>query len=197
VYLRRVFSLFLCASSILACRYAHAQTSLYASADITQYDYSSQVAGNVNDLPGSGSTNKTTGAGVSGGVVQFFANRSRLKAAIDVRGMYSPGVRGGAGGFGALRIAFVPHRNPCSPYFELGGGVLTTTYPKLQSNYTVEQQRLTGGASVFNAGLILRPRSRIAIRAIEIGGFAGSKIGLASVGFGVIYTPHAAAAWSR
>lgn len=165
---------------------AAAQTSVYASVELTQYGYSSPVEGNFTYAPGTGHySNYSDGGGVSGGVVYLFPSASRLKAGIDLRGMYSPGSHGGAGSFGSLRIAFVPRQNPLLPYFQIGGGLLTTTYTSAASNPLSGRGRVTSGAADFDFGLEVRANSRFTIKAIEMGGFAGSNVSHASLGMGV------------
>jgi hypothetical protein len=176
--------------ALLSSLAASAQTSVYASAELTQYGYSSPVSGNFTYAPGTGHySNYSDGGGVSGGGVYLFPSSSRLKAGIDLRGMYSPGSRGGAGSFGSLRIAFVPRQNPLLPYFQIGGGFLTTTYASAASSPMSGRGRVTSGAADFDFGLDVRANSRLAIKAI-----AGSNVSHASLGVGVSYRLRSTAA---
>lgn len=168
---------------------AHAQAAIYADAEITNYGYSSPVDGNFTYAPGTGHYSVyDDGGGVSGGFVYLVHSNSRLKVGADLRGMYSPGDRGGAGGFGALRIAFVPREHSAVPYFQIGGGVLTTTYASSQSNPSSGRGRATSGAAEFDIGLDVRTGSRFTIKAIEIGGYTGSNVEHASIGAGIAYS---------
>jgi hypothetical protein len=186
---RLVLLAFLALSPLFAAT-AKAQTSVYASLDATQYGFSSGNTGTFSYSPGSGTYSYyKAGVGFEGSATYLFPSRSRLKAGIDLRGMDSPGTRGGAGGFGALRIAFVPNRNPVSPYFQIGGGVLSTTV--VSSSPGFPRVRINGGALDLNFGLNIRVNSNFAVRALEIGGLAGSNVAFSSIGAGVIYMlPH-------
>jgi hypothetical protein len=167
----------------------HAQAAIYASAEITNYGYSSSVDGNFAYAPGTGHFSYyDDGGGISGGFVYLVRSDSRLKVGADVRGMYSPGSRGGAGGFGALRIAFVPREHAAIPYFQIGGGLLTTTYASSQANPSGGRGRVTSGAAELDVGLDVRTGSRFTIKAIELGGYAGSNVGHASIGAGLSYS---------
>jgi hypothetical protein len=180
--------------SLSACAFflsfsAKAQTSIYGGVDATQYAYSSGNSGTGSYDPGTGKyTADKVGVGFDGGATYLFPSRSRLKAGIDGRGTYSPGARGGAAGFGALRIAFVPQRNPWSPYFQIGGGVLSTTV--VSNTIPNPRIRINSGAAVFDFGVDIRVNSRFAVRAIELDGMAGSNVLLSSFGAGVVYTLH-------
>jgi hypothetical protein len=180
-----------CASLSLAFFFAFSfsakgQTSIYGGVDATQYAYSSGNSGTGSYEPGTGKyTADKVGVGFEGGATYLFPSQSRLKAGIDGRGIYSPGTRGGAGGFASFRVAFVPHQNPLSPYFQIGGGVLSTTV--LSNTPPFPRVRISGGAVNFDLGLTVRVNPRIAVRAIELDGIAGSNVLLSSFGAGVIY----------
>jgi hypothetical protein len=183
-------------TALLFSHAASAQTSVYASAELTNYGYSSTANGTLNYSPGTGSYSYyADGAGISGGAFYLFPSESRLKAGVDLRGMYSPGSRGGAGSFGSLRVEFVPHENPLRPYFEIGGGFLTTVYASAASNPFGGRGRITSGAADIDFGLDVRTSSRLAIKA-ELGGFSGTNVGHASLGVGLSYTLHPRAAKS-
>lgn len=182
-------------SSIVVCFFlssigSNAQTSVYASVDATRYGFASGNTGTFSYSPGSGTFSYyKIGVGFEGGATYLFPSRSRLKAGIDLRGMDSPGASGGAGGFGSLRIAFLPNRKPLSPYFQIGGGVLSTTVVNTVPG--VPRTRISSGALDLDFGLNIRVNSRFSVRAIEIGGYAGSNLALGSYGAGVIYAlPH-------
>jgi hypothetical protein len=185
---RCVLSLLAAIFTAFSCS-GRAQTSVYAAVDATQYAYSSGNSGTGSYEPGTGKyTADKVGVGFDGGATYLFPSQSRLKAGIDGRGMYSPGVRGGAGGFGAFRVVFLPRRNPWSPYFQIGGGVLSTTV--LSGAIGRPRIRVSGGTANFDFGVNVRVNSRIAVRAIEFDGIAGSNVLLSSIGAGVIYTLH-------
>jgi len=168
---------------------ASAQTSVYVGADLTDYGYSSQANNNFNYSPDTGHYSiYSDGGGVSGGAVYLFSSASRLKAGVDLRGMYSPGSRGGAGSFASLRIQFVPHQSSLRPYFDIGGGFLTTVYESAASNSGNGRGRITGGAVDLNFGLEIRTSPRVALKAIEIGGFSGPDVAHASIGVGLSYS---------
>jgi hypothetical protein len=175
----------LCVIFLFSAISSQAQTSVYVSVDATQYGFASSNSGTGTYSPGSNtfSYNKV-GVGFEGGATYLFPSRSRLKAGIDLRGTGSPGSRGGAGGFASLRIAFVPNRNSLSPYFQIGGGVLST---EVNGGHT----HVNSGAIDFDFGLNVRVNPSFSIRALEIGGNAGSNVTLGSYGVGVIYMlPH-------
>jgi hypothetical protein len=160
--------------ALLVFQSVHAQMSVYGGIDLTNYGFASGNTGTFSYSPGSGKFSYySDGVGFDAGATHLFSSRSRLKAGVDLRAMYSPGSRGGAGGFGSLRVAFVPNRNPLSPYFQLGGGILTTTYP---SGGSGQRNRATDGAVDFAFGENVHTRSRLSIRAIELGGYAGSNV---------------------
>lgn len=183
----RLPALFFFASLLSAA--ASAQTSVYASAELTNYGYTSPVDGNFTYVPGTGHYSVyRDGGGISGGAVHLFSSDSRFKVGVDFRGMYGPGSRGGAGGFSSVRLALIPHRNPLLPYVQVGGGFLTTMYASAESNPTGGRGRVTSGAAGFALGLDIRTTSRFTIKAIELDGFAGSNVGHASIGVGVSYT---------
>jgi hypothetical protein len=64
--------------------------------------------------------------GFPGGGFYNFPIQSRLTAGIDGRMSYGLGTRGGVSVTGALRVGFVPKVNPLRPYFQLGGGVVSS-----------------------------------------------------------------------
>ena len=181
---------------LLAFTAARGQTTVYAGIDATQYSFRSNVDGNFNyDPSGSGYSYYKTGVGFEGGATWLIPSSSRLKAGIDGRFLGSPGSRGGNAAFASLRIAFVPHRNPLEPYFQIGGGYVHTHLPGQYvvsaSNGTLvmlSQSSVTGGAADLAFGLNVRTGQHWLVRAIELGGYSGGKAGLGSIGFGVGYT---------
>jgi hypothetical protein len=174
---------------------AKAQLSLYGSINATKYGYATTAPGTGTYEPGTGTYSfyKDT-FGLEGGGTYLFHTASRLKAGVDLRDIYSPGVLGGDAGFASLRIAFVPRTHALSPYFQLGGGFITMQYPSscvssLSGTFCSSgRNRLTSGAADFLFGLNIRTHSPWSIRAIEFGGYAGTNVQLSSVGAGVVYT---------
>lgn len=178
--------LFLPALLLLLPLRAPAQTSVYGTISVTDYGYTASSTS-------SAYTYKGDTAGMGGGVTWLFPSQSRLKAGLDGRFSYSPGNRGGEDASLSLRIAFVPHRNPVRPYFQIGGGfvhVPGSSYIVGTSNgYLVSEDRnLTGGTANLMFGLEVRANSRWAIRAIELSGQASNRVAASHLGAGVIYT---------
>jgi hypothetical protein len=173
---------------------ALAQTSVYGAVTLTDYGFY--------DYDGSGLDFKGAAGGLTGGVFYDFPIKSRLHAGIDARGSDSFGSKGGFYATASLRIAFVPTRVRLRPYFELGGGVVSSTY----DNYfdvsngftttTVELQgRSTNGAAILLFGLDVRVNSSFDIRAIEYGAAAGGSspndVGVSILDAGIVYhLPH-------
>ncbi len=97
----------------------------------------------------------------------------------------------------SLRFAFVPRKNPLSPYLQLGGGYIHVPLPGgeyVVSNANgnilqiVRQSSVTGGAADLVFGLNVRAGTRWTVRAIEFGGYGGAHVVLSTVGAGIIYT---------
>jgi hypothetical protein len=121
-----------------------------------------------------------------------FPIQSRLTAGIDGRLSYGLGTRGGVSVTSALRIGFVPHHNPLRPYFQLGGGVVSSA-----GGDSDQGQRKTSGAVQLAYGLDIRLTSSIDLRALEIGAATGGGpssnpgAGTAYINAGVVYHfPH-------
>ena len=145
-------------------------TSIYGSVALVNY--------------GVGSFVKSDTGGLIGGGFYNFPIQSRLTAGIDVRGSFGFGSRGGGLGAGALRIGFVPERVALRPYFQLGGGVVSTTLHNGQS------VRHTGGGVEFAGGLDVRLNESFDLRAVELGAVAGGSnpgVGSAFLDAGVVY----------
>ena len=164
----------------------HAQTSVYGSVGIADYGYKVNspdfLVYRARPAFGAGTT-------------VLFLSQSRLKAGIDARFSGSPGTGGGVNAIAAVRFAFVPHQVRVSPYFQIGGGLASTTYP----TYTVvtsgfgstvisSRTRLTGGLLSLAAGLNVRVNDKWSIRAFDLSSSAGTKVGTAGMTTGVIYT---------
>ena len=128
---------------------AFAQTSIYGSVALVDY-----VLQNDNS-----SAAKSDTAGFIGGVFYNFPIQSRLTAGVDARVSYGVGPRGGALATAALRIGFVPERVVLRPYFDLGGGVVTSTFNNGQitgpvtAGLSAQPTRVTSGGMDFAGGL--------------------------------------------
>lgn len=179
----------LLALPFLAPKSSAAQVSLYGTVDYTRYAFST-------------STSNLSYKGGSGGLVtRMFYNfpiQSRLTAGVDLRASYSPGYNGGTFETAALRIGFVPHHVPLRPYFQLGGGVISTR----RSDYTVTyfptggyivtplSGRVTSGAAELVFGLDIRLTDSFDWRAIDygaVGGVSDSTSGAGFIGTGIVY----------
>ena len=132
---------------------------------------------------------------MTGGTYNF-PIQSRLTAGIDLRGAFSPSDHGGGMGAASLRFGFVPHRIPFKPYFQIGGGFVTTTTPSyvlsgIPSSVTVQKQSLTTGALAIALGLDLRISHSFDWRVLELQSAAGrsgtTRTGMASISTGVVY----------
>jgi hypothetical protein len=145
-----------------------AQVSVYGSAALTDY-----IFFNNND-----SAAKSDTAGIIGGAFYNFPIHSRLTAGIDARAACGFGDRGGTSAAVALRIGFVPERVPLRPYFQLGGGLVSSTFTNRQltgpviQGLTSQPTRFTSGGVEFAAGLDVRLNSSFDLRAFELGAIA-------------------------
>ncbi len=168
---------------------ASAQTSIYGSVALVDY-----VLQNNNT-----SAAKSDTAGFIGGVFYNFPIQSRLTAGVDARGSFGVGARGGALATVALRIGFVPKRVVLRPYFDLGGGVVTSTFNNGQitgpvdAGLSAQPTRVTSGGVDFGAGLDIRLTDSFDLRAVELGAIAGAAepgVGSAFLDAGVVYHLH-------
>ena len=161
---------------------AEAQVSAYCMVGLSRYGFSYQ----------GGSYFKDDTASFGGGAFYNFPIHSRLTAGIDGRVLYGPASYGGTTADVALRVGFVPMRNRLRPYFEIGGGMVSSV-----SNPGFAPQRITNGAAEFLGGLDIRLTDSFDLRAVEYGAAAGaSNNGTTSgVGFldaGFVYHFHSA-----
>ena len=166
-----------------------AQTSLYGAVALNNY-----VLYNHGD-----NAAKSDTVGFLGGVFYNFPIQSRLTAGIDVRGGYGVGARGGALGAAALRIGFVPTRVILRPYFEIGAGVVTSTFTSKQitgpaiQGLTSQPTRFTSGGAEFACGLDFRLTDSLDLRAVELGAAASGgspSVGSAFLDAGLVYHLH-------
>ena len=177
-----VFSLGIALLTLFASA-AEAQVSAYGMVGLSSYGFSYQ---------GSSFNFKDNTASLGGGAFYNFPIHSRLTAGIDGRVLYGPASYGGTAADVALRIGFVPTRNRLRPYFEIGGGVVSSV-----SDPGFAPQRFTNGAAEFLGGLDIRLTDSVDLRAVEYGAAAGaSNNGTTSgVGFldaGFVYHFHPA-----
>jgi hypothetical protein len=143
---------------------AGAQVSAYGTIAATDYGF----------VVGSTEVTKSDSPGFIVGAFYNFPIQSRLTAGIDARGSYSPGERGGSSAAAALRIGFVPERVVLRPYFQLGGGVVSSTPDDRTVGDEVRPIRYTSGGLEFALGLDIRLTPSFDLRALEIGAIAGS-----------------------
>jgi hypothetical protein len=167
---------------LLPTQTAHAQTSIYGTVAVTNFCLNSSSYTNC----------KSDTLGFLAGGFYNFPIQSRLTAGIDGRVSYGVGTRGGISVTSALRIGFVPKHNPLRPYFQLGGGVVSSA-----GGDPLQAQRKTSGAVQLAFGLDIRLTNSIDLRALEIGGVAGGgsssnpSAGTSYVNTGVVYHfPH-------
>jgi hypothetical protein len=171
---------------------ASAQTSVYGS---VVYDNFGFTGANYNALQYKGGT-----GGIIGGVFYTFPSSSRFKAGIDGRVLYSPGYNGGSAYSGALRVSFVPDHNRLRPFFQLGGGLVSTQLAETICNgfsCGTNSHRINSGAAHLDFGLDIRLTDHIDLRAIDYGADASASNGnahanVAWLGAGVIYHFHPA-----
>ena len=161
--IRRLTPLFGILLLLIVQRSAHAQTSIYFTPTLTAYGYAS-----------SNSTNfKSDSGGFIAGIFYNFPIDSRLTAGIDARASYSFGPRGGDFETAALRIAFVPEKIRLRPYFQIGGGVVSSSPDPGSLPGAADHTRRTNGAAELTLGLDIRLTDSFDLRAIEFGAAAG------------------------
>jgi hypothetical protein len=143
---------------LLPTQTARAQTSVYGTVAATNFCLNSSSYTNC----------KSDTLGFLAGGFYNFPIQSRLTAGIDGRVSYGLGTRGGVSATSAVRIGFVPNHNPLRPYFQLGGGVVSSA-----GGDPLQAKRKTSGALQLALGLDIRLTGSIDLRALEIGGAAG------------------------
>jgi hypothetical protein len=164
-----------------------AQVSVYGSVALNNY-----VLSNNNN-----SAAKSDTGGIIGGAFYNLPIHSRLTAGIDARGTYGFGDRGGTSAAVAFRIGFVPERVILRPYFQIGGGFVSSTFTNRQitgpaiQGLTTQPTRFTSGAGGFAVGLDLRLNKSFDLRALELGALApfssNGTVGSAWLNAGVVY----------
>jgi hypothetical protein len=174
---------FLCSTVVV-----QGQISVYGNVGLTAYE----------TVQNSTTSHLSTAGGLTAGGFYNFPIASRLTAGVDVRTVVGFGSNGGDFTGAALRVGFVPHKVPLRPFFQIGGGVVTTVL-KNDTIYTgttfqnVANERLTNGAAELALGLDVRLTNRFDWRAFDYGvaagGGSGSTKGAATAWFqtGVVY----------
>ena len=158
---------------------AQAQISVYGTAALTDYGF----------FNSSYTLIKSDSGGFIAGMFYNFPIQSRLTAGIDGRGSYSFGPRGGTSAAVSLRIGFVPERVVLRPYFQIGGGFVSSTLTFQQANgdafqgLTLRPTRYSSGGAEFVLGLDIRLTKSFDLRAFELGAIEGGGSG-ASTGVG-------------
>jgi hypothetical protein len=186
---RRDFTSFLTLTfTFLLTLTARAQLSAYASPALTNYVF----------VKNNASAAKLKTGGIIGGAFYNFPIHSRLTAGIDARASYGFGDRGGTFAAAALRIGFVPERVVLRPYFQLGAGLVSSTFtyeqqlpgPAIQG-LTTQPTRFTSGGVEFAFGLDVRLSRSFDLRAFELGAIAPASstgaAGSAWLNAGVVY----------
>ena len=185
--IRNIVKLVLLSSALLVAPNAiQAQASVYLSPALT--GFATGTGSNLNFI------NRSAGF-IAGGFYDF-PIQSRVTVGIDFRTVLGPGTMGGDFTGAALRVGFVPHYVILRPYFQIGGGVVTTTvknYVQISGNsFTlIPSQRFTNGAAELDFGLDIRLTEHFDLRAIDYGAAAGASstnnVGMAFLGAGVVY----------
>ena len=168
------------------------QTSVYSVAALTAYSL-------IND--NSTFDNEKASGGFVAGAFHNFPIQSRLTAGIDLRASYSPGSSGGNFEAIALRIGFVPHHVRLRPFFQIGGGLISTprttttiTSSPRGSTVVLQTNRVTNGAVEVAFGLDVRLTDSLDLRVPDWGAVAGvsnsNAAGVGSFGAGLVYHLH-------
>ena len=150
------------------------QTSVYGTVDLSVFS---------TDI-GNGRIYGSDKIGFVAGGFYTFASDSRFKPGVDVRVVEQPANSGGTAVLGALRVSFVPHKNPLRPYLQIGGGVISATN---NDNGFATSQRKTGGGLEIDFGLDIRVTRHIDLRLPDYGAAAGGTTGTAWLGSGLVY----------
>jgi hypothetical protein len=162
---------------------------VYGSAALTNFVF-------VNN--GNSDAKSDTGGFIAGGFYNF-PIESRLTAGIDARVSDGFGARGGTTVLAALRVGFVPKKVVLRPYFQIGGGVVTSSVAvgqitgPVSQGLSLQSTRYTSGTVEFAAGLDVRLTGSLDLRALELGAAApvsestSTGVGSAFLDVGVVY----------
>jgi hypothetical protein len=162
----------------LSCSIAYSQASVYGTVAGTNFCLNTNLH----------TTCKSDTLGFLGGGFYNFPIESRFTVGIDGRGSYGPGTRGGMSATAAFRVGFVPTHVRLRPYFELGGGVVSSA-----GGDPLQGTRHTSGAAQFAGGLDVRLTDSLDLRAVELGAAAGASrsstpaAGTAYLDGGIVY----------
>jgi hypothetical protein len=161
---------------------SQAQVSVYGTAALTDFGL----------FKSSSSAFKSDSGGFVAGMFYNFPIDSRLTVGIDGRGSYSFGPRGGTSAAASFRIGFVPERVVLRPYFQIGGGVVSSTFNTGQITGSVTQgltsqpTRFTSGVLELAVGLDIRLTNSFDLRAFELGAAASGSASSTNVGSGFL-----------
>jgi hypothetical protein len=129
-------------------------------------------------------------SGAPGFVIGGFYNfpiASRVTVGLDLRLAENPGAKGGTASAIAFRVGFVPHHVPLRPYFEIGGGVISTSTDAELVNDQVHPGTYTNGAAVLAFGLDIRVIHCLDIRVLDIGSEASGSSGVVYADTGIVF----------
>ena len=110
----------------------------------------SRALANSSLFNGHDSAVKSDTGGINGGAFYNAPIHSGLNADIDARGSYAFDDRGGTSAAAALRLGLVPDRVAIPPYYQLGGGLVRSTFTNRQltgpviQGLTTQPTRLAG-----------------------------------------------------
>ena len=192
--LRSTFAPLLLGFFVLFAASAQAKTSIYATAGIANYGFTNVSSASNFIFKGD------TGS-FGGGAFYNFPIQSRVTVGVDGRLEYSPGYKGGFLAGTALRVGVVPHKDPLRPYFQIGAGVVHSSYTDVvlvgsgfNSSLQPVNRSVTNGAAQLVFGLDIRLTDHYDVRALELGAeSSGGDSVRAGAGFldaGVVYHFH-------
>jgi hypothetical protein len=144
---------------------ARAQVSVYGTGAVAGYSVKPDTSSTFSF--------KSNAPGFVVGGFYNFPIDSRVTVGVDLRLAESPGSKGGTAGAAALRIGVVPHHVPLRPYFEIGGGVISTSTNAELVNDQVRAGTYTNGAAMLAFGLDVRVTHSLDIRVLDLGAEAG------------------------
>lgn len=158
---------------------AGAQVSVYGTGAIATYA--------LKPVNSSSYSFKSDAPGFVIGAFYNFPIASRVTVGLEGRLAESPGAKGGTASAIAFRVGFVPHHVPLRPYFEIGGGVLSTSTNAELVNDQVRAGSYTNGAAIIAFGLDVPVAHSIDIRVLDIGSEAGGSSGAVYADTGIVF----------